>query len=121
MDPKAGGKEKNSASSVNLTPAIKPFATQKATCSCSHGGRDSVVAVVTRYGLDGSAFEQALVSTQPSVQWVMVLFPGGEGRKRAGRGVEKLTGPQLLKKFPAFYETRGFITAFTSARQLALS
>jgi hypothetical protein len=33
---------------------------------------------------------------------------------------EKLKGPQLVKKFPAFYGTRRFITAFTSARQLFL-
>ena len=32
-----------------------------------------------------------------------------------------LTGSQLAKKFPAFYGTRGFITAFTSARHLSLS
>jgi len=34
---------------------------------------------------------------------------------------EKLTGPQLIKKFPAFYGTRRFITAFTRARHLPLS
>ena len=34
---------------------------------------------------------------------------------------EKLTGSQLLKKFPAFYGTRRFITAFTKARHLSLS
>ena len=34
---------------------------------------------------------------------------------------EKLTGPQLLKKFHAFYDTRRFITAFTTARHLSLS
>jgi len=34
---------------------------------------------------------------------------------------EKLTGSQLLKKFPAFYGTRRFITAFTNARHLSLS
>jgi hypothetical protein len=33
----------------------------------------------------------------------------------------KLTGPQLAKKFPAFYGNRRFITAFTSARHLSLS
>jgi hypothetical protein len=27
---------------------------------------------------------------------------------------EKLTGPPLLKKFPAFYETGRFITALTT-------
>jgi hypothetical protein len=34
---------------------------------------------------------------------------------------EKLTGFQLVKKFPAFYGTRKFITAITSARHLSLS
>jgi hypothetical protein len=35
--------------------------------------------------------------------------------------LEKLTGLQIVKKFPAFYGTRRFITAFTSARHLSLS
>jgi hypothetical protein len=35
--------------------------------------------------------------------------------------LENLTGFQLVKKVPAFYGTRGFITAFTSARYLSLS
>ena len=35
--------------------------------------------------------------------------------------LEKLTGLQLIKKFPAFYGTRRFITAFTSALHLSLS
>ena len=35
--------------------------------------------------------------------------------------LEKLTGLQLVKKFPAFNETWKFITTFTSARQLSLS
>jgi hypothetical protein len=30
--------------------------------------------------------------------------------------LEKLTGPQLVKKFPTFYGTRRFITTFTSAQ-----
>ena len=34
---------------------------------------------------------------------------------------KKLASSQLVKKFPAFYGTRRFITAFTSARQLSLS
>jgi hypothetical protein len=34
--------------------------------------------------------------------------------------LEKLTGSQLVKKFPAFYGTRRFITAFTSAQHLSL-
>ena len=35
--------------------------------------------------------------------------------------LEKLTGFHLVKKFPAFYGTRRFITVFTSARHLSLS
>ena len=35
--------------------------------------------------------------------------------------LEKLTGLQLVKKFPAFHEPRRFITARTSVRYLSLS
>ena len=35
--------------------------------------------------------------------------------------LEKLTGLQLVKKFPAFHGTRRFITALTSDRHLSLS
>ena len=35
--------------------------------------------------------------------------------------LEKPTGLQLVKKFPAFYGTRRFITALTSVRHLSLS
>ena len=35
--------------------------------------------------------------------------------------LEKLTGLQLVKKFPAFYGTRKFITALTSVHHLSLS
>jgi hypothetical protein len=35
--------------------------------------------------------------------------------------LEKLTGSQLVKKFPTFFGTRRFITAFTSAHHLSLS
>jgi hypothetical protein len=77
VDPKAGDKEKNSACAGNLTPVIKPVATQKATYSSSHGSRDNEVTVMTHYGLDGLMFEKSLRSKQPSVQVVPVLFSGG--------------------------------------------
>jgi hypothetical protein len=35
--------------------------------------------------------------------------------------LEKLTGSQPVKKFPTFYGTRRFITAFTNARHLSIS
>ena len=37
------------------------------------------------------------------------------------RVLEQLTGLQLVKKFPAFHETRRFITSLTSVRHLSLS
>ena len=37
------------------------------------------------------------------------------------RVLEKLTGLQLVKKFPSFHGTRRFITALTSLRHLSLS
>ena len=35
--------------------------------------------------------------------------------------LEKLTGLQLVKKFPAFHGTRRFITALTSVRHVSIS
>jgi len=35
--------------------------------------------------------------------------------------LEKLTGSQPVKKFPAFHGTRNFIAAFTSVRHLSIS
>jgi len=35
--------------------------------------------------------------------------------------LQKLTGSQPVKKFPAFYGNRRFITVLTSARQLSLT
>ena len=45
---------------------------------------------------------------QLNTPWIRVLL-------------EKLTGSQIIKKFPANYGTRRFITAFTCAHQLSLS
>jgi hypothetical protein len=53
-------------------------------------GRDSSVGIATRYGLDGPGIESrwgqdfphpsrpALGPTQPPIQWVLGLFPGGK-------------------------------------------
>ena len=51
---------------------------------------------------------QAAPSLYSLIPWSRVLL-------------EKLTGSQLVKKFPAFYGTRRFITALTSARHLSQS
>jgi len=53
-------------------------------------------------------FDELLCSSYLLTPWSRVLL-------------EKLTGLQLVKKFPAFNGTRWFITALTSARHLSLS
>jgi hypothetical protein len=46
---------------------------------------------------------------------IIIITPWSRGL------LEKLTVSQLVKKFPAFYGTQRFITAFTTARHLSLS
>jgi len=60
--------------------------------------------------------------------YVQQLFSRKSGRlwhtylltPRSRALLEKLFGFQLVKKFPEFYGTRRFITAFTSARHMSL-
>ena len=78
--------------------------------------------------------------TQKHVKWQVYIFQVLVSWKIRGNGfqvshflltylltpfstvlLEKLTGFQLVKKFPEFYGTQRFITAFTSAGHLSLS
>jgi hypothetical protein len=59
----------------------------------------------SRFGVDTIFREPLLTVLTP---WSIVLL-------------EKLTGSQMVKKCPAFYGTRKFITAFTNARYQSLS
>jgi len=76
----------------------------------------------------GSCFEWDSPST---VKWQPVVTSAILQGLRDGTGpnlltpwcialLEKLTGLQLVKKFPAFHGTRRFITALTSVRHLSL-
>jgi hypothetical protein len=56
-----------------------------------------------------------LLHTFPAVRVCCLLTPCSRVL------LEKLTGLQLVKKFPAFYGTRRFFTALTSPRHLSLS
>jgi len=51
----------------------------------------------------------------------MICHPINQVPSRSSVLLKKITGPQLVKKFPAFYGTRKFITEFTTARHLSLS
>jgi len=58
-------------------------------------------------------YRNCLPTTQTSLTYLLT--------PRSTVLLEKLTGSQLVKEFPAFYRTRRFITAFTSARHLFLT
>ena len=87
-----------------MHPQCKPLQT---LCSWSgHGpGRTSITVYVVTLR---PTYNVTPTITYLLTAWSRVLL-------------EKLTGFQLLKQFPAFYGTRRFITAFTSARHWSLS
>ena len=60
------------------------------------------------YRLRYPAHERDVTYLHELIPWSRVLL-------------EELTSSQLVKKFPAFYGTQKFITAFTRARYLSLS
>jgi hypothetical protein len=51
------------------------------------------------------------------MHWYKILLTNSKQQKSSW----KLIGFQLVKKFPTFYETQRFLTAFTSTRHLSLS
>jgi hypothetical protein len=57
------------------------------------------------------------------IEWVVLKFNVGYTNYLIPWSIallEKLTGLPIVKKFPAFYGTQRFITAFTSTRHLFL-
>ena len=61
-------------------------------------------------------------NTHPSYEKVnIILAPQYVFNPRSRFLPEKLIDLQLVRKYPAFYETRWFITAFTTTRHLSIS
>ena len=71
---------------------------------CSYDGEGDITASSDEFQV---LYDQSYLLTYLLTLWCRVLL-------------EKLTG-FAAKKFPAFYQTRKFITIFTSARHLSLS
>jgi len=62
----------------------------------------------------GSATDPQKNPARPLKSLLLILIPWSRAL------LEKLTGSQLVKKFPALYGTQRFITAFKIARHLSL-
>jgi hypothetical protein len=69
----------------------------------------------SRLGTGKLCARKYLKGTGVNIIIIIIITPWSRGH------LEKLTVPQLVKKLPAFYGTRRFITAFTTARHLSLS
>ena len=71
------------------------------------------VITVTSPRHDNAIFTEYIRGLQPYYTYLLTPW--------CGVLLEKLTGLQLVKKFPAFHGIRRFITALTSVRHLSLS
>ena len=86
-----------------------------ATCFGSPHQPSSGRALIHRKGKDGTGLSLYTVGVKLLQNNTYLLTPCSRVL------LEKLTCLQLVKKFSAYYGTRRFITAFTSARHLSLS
>jgi len=74
----------------------------------------SLAASIKLFCKEGKSWRQVSFLQIPQLRRQYLLRP------RSSQ-FEKLTGSQLVKKFPAFYGTRRFFTTFTISRHLSLS
>ena len=86
---------------------------KSATCAQGSGLGNVIILVMNDKPSMVSAVDDWTYKVDVSVCYVLTQW--------SRRLPEKLPDPQLVKKFPAFYGTRWFITAFTKARYLSLS
>jgi hypothetical protein len=85
-----------------------------ALLSNSHGSLNYTALTLTERSYSSNLFVTKLIFN--TLTFVVIYLPTTRSRVI----FEKLTGLQLVKKFPAFYGTRRFLTAFTSAHHLSL-
>ena len=72
------------------------------------------------FNLASARYESLPTISRPkSFEWISYMLANSLTPRSSGHP-KKLTGPQLIRKFPAFYITRRLITAFTRARHLSL-
>ena len=90
---------------ISVCPSVRPFAWKDSTLT---GNTYLLTYLLTNLLTFLPTYVVTYLLTYLLTPWCRVLL-------------EKLTGLQLVKKFPAFHEIRKFITALTSVRHLSLS
>jgi hypothetical protein len=129
--------------SVGFWMTDRPFAETEISCKNEHASGILIVRILMawRLPLSGWNIQQCYHVSMASCNYLVVCNKhNGTSKRKADSFLparssivtvqltpwsrvlpEKLTRPELLKKFPAFYGTRRFITVFTTARHLSLS
>jgi len=124
LDPDTRGRPTLAYCSSLWIAAAKCFRLSSLVTACNVAKIMTYEIHDTRYGETQFAFKQNCLAFNDSGYFLLSFLPCLLTYSLTPRSrvlLDKLTGSQVVKKFPAFNVTRRFIIAFTTARHLSLS